>query len=136
MLLARVGFLVGDAIDDLLRLACVELFVNTCVLMISWTVLVFRKNIAIIILTRCRCGSHLLTMVLVIEDSHGVAVLGRLYRGQVGALPGHKAALALGLVLWDSSLCVAVLAHLGVVSLVDHLMSLERWVTHCPKSTI
>ena len=95
MLLASVGFLVGDAVDDLLRLARVELFANTCVLVISYTtVLVCRLDIAIIILTRGGCGSHLLAIVLVIEDSHGVGVLGRLYRGQVGALSGHEAALA------------------------------------------
>lgn len=74
-------------------------------------------------------------MVLVIESLHGV-VLGRLYRGQVEALPGHEAALALGLVVWDSRLRVAVLAHLGVVSLVDHLVTLERRVTHSAKRAI
>jgi len=62
----------------------------------------------------------------------GVVLGRRLYGGQVGALTGHEAALDGGLVLRDSRLLLtmAVLAHLGVVRLVDDLMCLVRCETH------
>ena len=55
LLLARVGLLVGDAVDNLLRLvAGIELLGNICVLMISLrnvVVLVVRLDVEIITLT-------------------------------------------------------------------------------------